>query len=190
MIRSRLSSGLTSGLSLGLSSCLMLSIVASCDSNRDPAFAAALDDLATDRLVSVYLQAEPDSGFHPTYGDRIITAEPMTLVAKKRAEGKTVVQGISTTIIAESCVQLQEKYPDLISCTDVDAVEFEIGEIEATVTTDSEGFAGLSLQEGVKYRLSVKSWVTGEDDNCFWGGSEILEEAVSTLAIPVLVFCE
>ena len=183
-------------LALGLGSFLALT---SCDTtenndsgvdNDGPVFGAALDDLSTDRLVSVYLQAEHDSGFNPTYGDRIITAEPMSLVAKKRAEGKTVVQGISTTIIAENCAQLQENYPDLLSCSDVDAVEFELGEIAATVTTDSEGFAALSLQEGVKYRLSVKSWVSLEDGKCFWGGSEILEETVSTLAIPVLVFCE
>ena len=69
-------------------------------------------------------------------------------------------------------------------------MELEYEDIESTATTDTEGFAALYLGEHEKYRISVQSFVTTEDEKCFWGGSEILEQTTITLEIPVIVFCE
>ncbi len=162
-----------------------------CDSGEvDPTLGAALNDEQEKRLVTVYLQAEPVSGFFPTYVDRIVVAEPLNLVPKTRAEGKALIQNTNTVIIGESCQQLRTDYSDLISCAEVDAVDFEYGESEATGVTDTEGFVALYLGSSDQYRLSVKSWATREDDKCYWGGSATLEQSDTTLAIPVLVFCE
>ena len=174
-----------------LVACFAGMLLAACDSSvPDPVLGAALDDGLEKRLVTVYLQAEPGSGFFPTYVDRIVIAEPLNLVPKTRAEGKAIIQNTDTIIIGESCQQLRSNYSDLISCAEVDAVDFEYGETEATGVTDTEGFAALYLGSHEKYRLSVKSWATREDDKCYWGGSVTLEQTETTLAIPVLVFCE
>lgn len=170
-----------------------LIFVVSCDSNtagKGPGLGAALDDAPKTRLVSVYLQAQPNNGFIPVYADRIIAAEPMTLVPKIRAQGKAIVQDIDTIIVGSSCDQLRSDHPQLLSCEEVDAVDFKYGKTESTVTTDAEGFAALYLGEHEKYRISVKSYATREDPHCFWGGSEVLEATASSLAIPLHVFCE
>ncbi len=167
--------------------------VASCDgreATQSPAVAAAQDSQQNSRLVSVYLQSPPNTGFIPVYGDRIVTAEPVTLVSVTRAKGKAIVQNIDTTIIGDSCSQLGADYPELIDCSEVNSMELEFEDIESTATTDAEGFAALYLGEHEKYRISVQSFVTTEDEKCFWGGSEILEQTTITLEMPVIVFCE
>jgi len=152
--------------------------------------AAAHDDVQPSRLVTVYLQAQPNSGFIPSYADRVIVAEPVSVIPVKRAEGKAVVQEIEVNIIGESCEQMRTKYHTLSGCEEVDTVKLEYGQIEVSATTDTEGFAALHLGDHEKYRLRVQSWVTREDAKCYWGGSEILERDDTTLKIPVLVFCE
>ena len=72
----------------------------------------------------------------------------------------------------------------------METIEFVYGEAESTTTTDTEGFSALTLGEHDKYRVSIQSWPTEEDDKCYWGGSEILERTDTTLGVPVLVFCE
>lgn len=166
------------------------SIDASSQMSDDPAIAAALNNNESSRLVSVYLESEPNNGFIPMYIDRVIVAEPITLVPKVRAEGKALVSDVNTTIVGSSCDELVEKYPALSSCTEVEDVEFKYGDPEYTATTDREGFAALFLGSHDKYRVRVQSWVTAEDNKCYWGGSEILQANLSSVGIPVLVFCE
>lgn len=155
-----------------------------------PGMAAAHDDGENSRLVSVYLQSEPNNGFIPMYVDRVVVAEPVIVVPTSRAEGKAIVSDIDTTIIGGSCDELVSKYPSLSSCIEVETVEFQYGEPEYTAVTDREGFAALFLGGHDKYRVRVQSWATAEDNQCYWGGSEILEANLSSMGIPVLVFCE
>jgi len=174
--------------------CAACILVAACDSTETssgvPSIGAAQDDGENTRLVTVYLQSEPNNGFTPVYIDRVVVAEPVIVVPKNRAEGRALVQNTNTVILGDNCTDLLMSYPELLGCDEVESVEFEYGEVESTATTDSEGFSALLLGQHDKYRISVKSWVTGEDDKCHWGGSEILESNITSLGVPVLVFCE
>lgn len=184
-----------------LQSVAVFFVVAGCDSDMPadsadstsasiPGMAAALDDEENSRLVSVYLQSEPGSGFIPMYVDRVVVAEPVIVVPSLRAEGKAIVSNIDTTIVGSSCDELASKYPSLSSCAEVETVEFQFGEPLYTAVTDREGFAALFLGGHDKYRVRVQSWATAEDSKCYWGGSEILEANLASIGIPVLVFCE
>lgn len=170
-------------------------ILCSCSSTDinntgSPAIAAALDDQYSDsRTVAVYLVADRGLGFTPTYIDRIVTAEPVISNTVVRAEATTKVQGINTVIVGDSCETLSQKYSDLISCRHVDSTSRYYGEAEATSSTDSEGFAVITLGAG-QYRVSMQSWVTTEDQKCRWSGSEILAENASSLKLQIMVFCE
>lgn len=154
-----------------------------------PKVAAALDNIAAPRTVTVYLVADPSVGFVPTYQDRIVTAEPVTVSQVTRAEGKKTVQGITTIIVGDSCEGLTRNYSDLQACKEVDSTVRRYGEIEATAATDSEGFAILELGP-MDYRISMQTWQTAEDKKCSWSGSEMLPESSRVLELPVLVFCE
>ena len=169
--------------------------VAGCESadtpdTASPSIGAAHNGAENTRLVSIYLQSEPNNGFIPVYADRVVIAEPVIVVPKMRAEGRAVVQDVNTIILGSTCSDLYRKYPALSDCDEVETIEFEYGEAESTTTTDTEGFSALMLGQHDKYRVSIQSWVTAEDDKCYWGGSEILENDDSTLGVPVLVFCE
>jgi len=169
--------------------------VAGCESSDTPAttspsVGAAHNATENSRLVSVYLESQPNNGFIPVYADRVVIAEPVIVVPKMRAEGRATIQNVNTIILGSSCTDLYGKYPALTDCEEVETIEFEYGEAESTTTTDAEGFSALMLGQHDKYRVSIQSWVTAEDDQCYWGGSEILESDDSTLGVPVLVFCE
>ena len=155
-----------------------------------PSIGAAHNGSENTRLVSVYLKSEPNNGFIPVYADRVVIAEPVMVVPKMRAEGRATIQNINTIILGSSCTDLYDKYPSVSDCNEVETIEFEYGEAESTTTTDTEGFSALTLGEHDKYRVSIQSWPTEEDDKCYWGGSEILERTDTTLGVPVLVFCE
>ncbi len=169
----------------------LLLLLQACDSEvTQPSVAPALNDGQNHRSVTVYLQAEPATGFSPALFERIVVAQPMSLQPTTRAEGKAIVQNVNTIFVGSSCAKLRSEYEELVSCKEVNAVDFVYGENESTAATDSEGYATLNLGSHEKYRISVQSWPTSEDNKCYWGGSEILEQNDSTLAIPVLVFCE
>lgn len=176
---------------------LSISGCSSTDLNNpdSPLLAAALDDQPpTDqfnksRVVTVYLVADPGQGFVPDYVDRIVYVEPVIISSVSRAEAETIVQGISTVIIGDSCEALNQHYEELRECNEVESISRQYGDIEATAATDLEGFASLVVGAGA-YRVTMRSWETAEDQKCRWSGSEILPENVSSLALPVLVFCE
>lgn len=179
---------------------ILVLLVAGCSStdlnNPDsPLLAAALADQATtdqfnkSRVVTVYLVADLEQGFVPYYADRMVYAEPVIVSTVSRAEAETTVQGINTVIIGDSCEALNQHYEELRECNEVESISRQYGDIEATAATDSEGFASLRIGAGA-YRITMQSWVTAEDQKCSWSGSEILPENVSSLALPVLVFCE
>ena len=156
---------------------------------RKPALAAALGDDSSKRIVSVYLLPDADLDFRPTYIDRIISARPRIVQQVVNAEAVVKVQGIRTKIIGSSCVQLQQKYPDIKECAEVEREMTRFGDPVSSVATDSEGFAVLTLGEGV-YQLATQSWTTKEDKKCSWGGSALLPEGSVSLELPIHVFCE
>lgn len=156
---------------------------------ESPQIAAAKDNPDTSRTVIVYLIASRGTGFVPIYSDRVVNAEPVTTGIVTSAKARTTVQGINTIIIGDTCEALSQAYTELNECTEVDSVQYQFGDIEATATTDSEGFVALKVGSG-SYRISLQSWVTSEDQTCSWSGSEILPESSVSLELPMLVFCQ
>ena len=142
-----------------------------------------------DRVVSVYLLPGAGLDFRPTYIDRIITARLQTFEPVVNAEAVFEVQGVRTKIIGNSCEQLRRSYPDAAQCNEVSREVSRLGDPVVSVATDSEGFAVLTLGEGV-YQLSIESWKTTEDAKCSWGGTTVLPEGTTSLELPIHVFCE
>jgi len=156
---------------------------------KQPEIAAALGDDNTDRVVSVYLLPAADLDFRPTYVDRIISARPQTLQSVVNAEAIAVIQGVRTKMIGSSCAQLRLSYPDLDQCAEVDREMSRFGDPVTSVATDREGFAALTLGDGV-FQITTQSWKTTEDEKCYWGGSAVLPEGSRSLELPIHVFCE
>lgn len=152
--------------------------------------AARLNDIEdSTRQLTVYLQLDSVSGFQPVYADRVVVAQPVVPEIAKKAEGRMLVQGIQTVVVGSSCEALVQRYPEITECTIVDSMEVAYGYIQATATTDQEGFASLAVGHG-DVRVSVRSWPTVEDDKCHWSGSAIAKGNVDSVAVPLLVFCE
>lgn len=141
------------------------------------------------RLLTVYLQPDTDSGYQPVYADRVVIAQSMVPRIKKNAEGRMLVQGIDTVVVGSSCETLLQRYPEITACEIVDSMEVSYGEIQSSATTDQEGFASLEVGPG-DVRVSVRSWPTVEDSKCHWSGSAVVKSNMTSLAIPLLVFCE
>ena len=141
------------------------------------------------RLLTVYLQLDSASGFQPIYADRIVTAQPVIPIISEKAEGRTLVQGVPTVVVGSSCEELLQQYPQLPECNVVNSMEVTYGGVESTATTDQEGFASLEVGPG-NVRVLLASWPTIEDEKCHWSGSAIAEGDTTTVAIPMLVFCE
>lgn len=141
------------------------------------------------RLLTVYLQPDTDSGYQPVYADRIVIAQSMVPQIAKNAEGRMLVQGIDTVVVGSSCEDLLQRYPEITECAIVDTMEVSYGEIQASATTDQEGFAALEVGPG-DVRVSVRSWPTLEDSKCHWSGSSVAKNNTTSIAIPLLVFCE
>ena len=154
-----------------------------------PEIGAALSHNQPNRVVSVYLLPGAGLNFRPTYIDRIITARLQTLESVVNAETVFEVHGVRTKIIGSSCEQLRRSYPDADQCTEVSREVSRLGDPVVSVATDSEGFAVLTLGEGV-YQLSIQSWKTTEDEKCSWGGTTVLPEGSTSLELPIHVFCE
>ena len=179
--------------------CLVLLVFGCGSDNLDelPELAEANDLTATKfndtqsatRQLTVYLQLDSESGFQPTYADRIVVAQPVVPVITTNAEGRLLVQGIPTVIVGSSCESIAQRYPEIDECTMVDSMEVTYGFIESTATTDQEGFASLEVGQG-DVRVSVRSWPTLEDDKCHWSGSSVAKSTVTSMALPLLVFCE
>lgn len=150
----------------------------------------SFNDGTQSRVLSVYLNPEPDYSFLPEFNGRIVVAEPVYTVPVDMARGKAIVDGVAVVYVGESCDTLLAGYPDIQDCTQEETAEFQYGEVESTATTDSDGFATLTPGNAAKYRVRVKSWVTTEDDKCFWGGSETIGSEDTEVSVPVLVFCE
>lgn len=181
----------------------VLFLLASCGSGELeqtlPAMGAAndssvvkLDDSVADastRLLTVYLQLDSSNGYQPVYADRIVVAEAVLPQLSKKAEGRMLVQGVDTVVIGTNCQQLQLRYPEMTECAIVDSMDVSYGEIQSTATTDQEGFASLEVGQG-DVRVSMRSWPTVEDEKCHWSGSSVAKENATSVAIPLLVFCE
>ena len=175
-------------MTLTLVSLLLLSACSGRDIKKLQ-IAAAVGDDNTDRVVSVYLLPGTDLDFRPTYIDRIVSARPQTLQSVVNAEAVAQIQGVRTKMIGSSCTQLRQSYPDLEQCTEVNREISRFGDPVASVATDSEGFAVLTLGDGV-FQLATQSWKTSEDEKCYWGGSALLSESSTSLELPIHVFCE
>lgn len=147
------------------------------------------DTQSSTRQLTIYLQLDSQSGFQPSYADRIVVAQPVVPVITRNAEGRLLVQGIPTVVVGSSCEALLQRYPEIDECTIVDSMEVTYGFIEATATTDQEGFASLEVGQG-DVRVSVRSWPTLEDEKCHWSGSSVAKSTVTSMALPLLVFCE
>jgi hypothetical protein len=178
-----------------------LAVLAGCGSSdlerNEPGMGAAneatttrLNDInESTRLLTVYLQPDTDSGYQPVYVDRIVIAQSMLPQIAKNAEGRMLVQGIDTVVVGSSCEDLLQRYPEITECAIVDTMEVSYGEIQSSATTDQEGFAALEVGPG-DVRVSVRSWPTVEDNKCHWSGSSVAKNNTTSLAIPLLVFCE
>lgn len=160
-----------------------------------PAMGAATGDVSHDdselpaRLVTVFLTLDTANGYQPVYSDRIIVAQLAEPAIAERAEGKMLVQGIDTVVIGSSCEDLLQRYSEMSECKMVESMEVDYGEIQATATTDYEGFASLEIGHG-DYRVSLRSWPTIEDEKCHWSGSAVIKGDATSIGIPLLVFCE
>lgn len=147
------------------------------------------DTDASTRQLTIYLQLDSESGFQPAYADRIVVAQPVVPLITQKAEGRMLVQGIPTVVVGSSCETLIRRYPEIAECDIVDSMDVTYGFIESTATTDQEGFASLEVGHG-DVRVSVRSWPTVEDDKCHWSGSSVAKSTVTSMALPLLVFCE
>ncbi len=157
-----------------------------------PELAAALDDSQsshTSRTVSVYLVADNLTGYSPQYSDRLLVAEPVVQRVSRQAKAKLKVDGIDTVVYGESCTELSRRYEAVISCEISETVTPDYLHSVASASTDSEGFAIFTL-DSRSYRISLESWPTLEDPLCQWGGSAMLADQQTSLAINVMVFCE
>jgi hypothetical protein len=177
---------------------LLAAAMFGCSSNGDaPEMAAANeagivkqhDSGAATRLLTVYLELDNESGYQPVYMDRVVVAQPVIPIIAKRAEARMLVQGIDTVVVGSSCETLTQRYPEVSECNLVDSMEVAYGDIQHTATTDQEGFAALEVGQG-DVRVSVRSWPTVEDDKCHWSGSAVATGNTTSIAIPLLVFCE
>jgi len=141
------------------------------------------------RLLTVYLQLDSNSGYQPVYADRVVVAQAVLPKIGKVAEGRMLVQGIKTTVVGSNCNGLLQRYPEITECVIADSMEVTFGDIQSTATTDQEGFASLEVGQG-DVRVSMRSWPTVEDDKCHWSGSTVAKHNATSVAIPLLVFCE
>ena len=57
------------------------------------------DTQSATRQLTIYLQLDSESGFQPTYADRIVVAQPVVPVITTNAEGRLLVQGIPTVCL-------------------------------------------------------------------------------------------
>ncbi len=141
------------------------------------------------RLISVKLEVPQPHTYTPFFADRAVVAEPVYSVPVTTARGQAVMQGVSVIYVGDDCISLQARY-DLLDCVEEETAEFKYGEAEATVTTNFDGYTDVYLGDAEKYRLRVVSFKTAEDPKCFWGGAKTVVSTDTSVAIPMLVFCE
>ncbi len=154
------------------------------ESQPDSGIAQAL------RTVVVYLSADPGVGFVPEYQGRSLTVSLIAQQTRTAATGLLNTDGIETYVIGASCASLRTRYPQMISCEITEMLQNGQGLVAARATTDQEGFVSFAVEQHIEYRLNLQSWVTQEDDKCFWGGTAVLPAQITSLEMPLHVFCE
>ncbi|OED36769.1 hypothetical protein AB833_25480 [Chromatiales bacterium (ex Bugula neritina AB1)] len=142
------------------------------------------------RRVVVYLTAQAATGFFPEIAGRIVDVSFVHQQSTVTATARLTTNGIETFIVGASCANLQTRYPDLLSCEKSETTRMGVGEIATSARSDQEGFLSFSVLRESEYQLDLKSRKTREDDNCYWGGSVVLPAQVTSLELPMHVYCE